>query len=520
MGKFKEDYSELSALFNGIHIPEDKEVILKRQEAFQMMTTDMEIGEPDNRGCKRREDGPLRRQETIKRAKADTKEEFNETELANLKECAISMEINAEFGFLAEANNLFGLLFEKMKEKKFSASQRKVKVEIMNKIVGIHNIKYSYDEAHTWAVKALECLDAKDPASLVIETFNQSAEAIFQKAELLTEKSVSLSAETYGKESRAYAKSLMTYADYLSRIDQRQKANSMYEIALKIVSKEEGERSVASAKIIGAMSYNNFYIQSYSAGNFTVASEQAETAVQVIEEKLDKNNFLTVWPKNVMAAIMEAKAGDTSDEEEKSRLLYEAEKFQADCLAILNATLGNYNPFTSSMMMNMGVTYRESGNNSEAEELLTKSLEIKEKILGEDMDLSLGHFHLFMFYFRNIQDYGKAEHHLLESLRIEEKVYGPSYSTLGVTYDWLIDLYSTTGEIDKENEAQKKYEQWEKLREEQWENLQEDEDNEKNEEEKEENEMSLEELIKFVTANDTILPSVKWLNKSLDLSTI
>merc|ERR1712226_1054021 len=147
----------------------------------------------------------------IKQAKEDTKEEFNETELANLKEWAISMEINAEFGYLAEANNLFGLLFEKMKEKKFSASQRKVKVEIMNKIVGIHNIKYSYDEAHTWAVKALECLDAKDPASLVIETFNRSAEAIFQKAELLTEKSVSLSAETYGKESRAYAKSLMTY---------------------------------------------------------------------------------------------------------------------------------------------------------------------------------------------------------------------------------------------------------------------------------------------------------------------
>ena len=116
---------------------------------------------------------------------------------------------------------------------------------------------------------------------------NQSAQAftsksLFDKAKPLLEKSVALSTQTYGKESRAYAKSLMTYADYLSRTNQHQKANAMCEIALGIMSKEEGDTSVAAAKIMGSMAANNNTIQSRTTKDFTVASKQAETAVQAI----------------------------------------------------------------------------------------------------------------------------------------------------------------------------------------------------------------------------------------------
>ena len=474
-----------------------------------MMTADMEnltieAVKDENKVSSRWQETIKRvKAETIKRTKADSKEEFNETELTKLKERANRMEINAEFGFLGEANTLFSLLFENLKEKKVGLSQRAMKVEILNKIVSLHNIKYSYDEAFTWAIKALECLDAKDPASLVIETLNQSAEAftaksLFDKAKSLIEKSVALSAETYGKESRAYAKSLVTYADYLSATDQRQKANDMYMIALTIVTKEEGERSVAAAKIMGEMADNNYH----STEDCTIASEQAETAVQVIEEKLGKNNFLIVQPKNAMAGIMKAKDEDIPDEEEKSKLLSEAEKLEADCLSILTATLGNYNPGTSALMMNMGVTYRDSGKNSEAEELLTKSLAIMEKILGEDEEVALGHFHLFQFYFENIKDYGKAEGHLLDSIRIHEKVLGPAFSRLGSLYNWLIRLYRTTGEVDKENEMWEKKDEWEKLQEKK---DKEEEDNEEKKEKKQ-REMTLEELVQFVTVGDMSEP--------------
>ena len=152
--------------------------------------------------------------------------------------------------------------------------------------------------------------------------------------------------------------------------------------------------------------------------------------------------------------------------------------------------------------MNMGVTYRDSGKNSEALELLTKSLAIKEKILGEDEEVALGHFQLAFFYYRNTQEYGKAEGHFLEEARIVEKVHGPAHSGLGISFDWLIGLYQVTGEVEKEEEQQKKKEQWEKLQE----NKSKEEDNEEKKKEEKQNEMTLEELIKFFTLSDSNEP--------------
>ena len=200
--KFNKDYSELSALFNGIQeIPEEKEVILKRQEAIQMTTADMENLTIE--AVKEEKKASMRRQETIKRTKGETKEEFDEAEVTILEEWANLMEMNAFFGCLDEANAFFGHMFEKIKQKKFSPSQRVVKLKILNKIVSLHNIKGLQDEAFTWAIKSLECLMVNDPKSLIIETLNQSAEAftkkkLFEKAKMMTERSLTLSAETYG----------------------------------------------------------------------------------------------------------------------------------------------------------------------------------------------------------------------------------------------------------------------------------------------------------------------------------
>ena len=393
-------------------------------------------------------------------------------------------------------------MFEKLKQKKFSPSQRVVKLKILNKIVSLHNIKGLHDEAFTWAIKALESLDANDPKNLIIEMLNQSAEAfinkkLFEKAKTMTERSLTLSAKTNGEGSRAYAKSLIAAAIYLSETDQRQKSNDLFEKALKIFSEEDGERSVPAATIMGLMANNNLFIQAYSTQDYTVASEQAETAMQVIEEKLGKKNFLIVQPKNTMANIMMDKA--QAIPEERSKLLSEAEKLGVDCLAILIATLGNYNSFTSGVMTGMGVTYRDSGRNSEAEELLTKSLAIKEKIMGEDLEVSLGHHHLAFLYHVNLNQLEKAEHHFKESIRITEMVSGPAFSYLGVKYESLANVYEEAGEIEKKREQRKKKEDWKKL--------QEMKGNKKDNKEKEE--MIMEDLIKFVTDSEQDSPVVK-----------
>ena len=69
--KFTSDFSELSKLFAGIQeIPEEEEVLLKKQEAIQKMTVGMENLVTEV--AKEEKKSPMKRQETIKRSKADT----------------------------------------------------------------------------------------------------------------------------------------------------------------------------------------------------------------------------------------------------------------------------------------------------------------------------------------------------------------------------------------------------------------------------------------------------------------
>ena len=150
------------------------------------------------------------------------------------------------------------------------------------------------------------------------------------------------------------------------------------------------------------------------------------------------------------------------------------------------------------MMASLGVAFRDSGKNSEAEKLLTKALAIKRKISGEDQWLALCHGHLGSFYFKNRQELAKAEAHFLDASRIMAKVDGLANSALGNMYGWLIDLYRTTGEVEKEVEQLKKKELWEKLRE----DKEEGDDKEKKEEKQMKMTLSLEELTtNFVTVN-------------------
>ena len=151
--KFIKDYIELSALFNGIQeIPEEKEVILKRHEAIQMMTADMENLTIE--AVKEEKRVLMRWQETVKHMmKGNEKDEFDKAELTILNKRANLMEVKASFGFLDEANTSFNLVFEGLRQKKkFGPSQRIAKLKILNKIVSFHNIKGCPDEAYTWAL--------------------------------------------------------------------------------------------------------------------------------------------------------------------------------------------------------------------------------------------------------------------------------------------------------------------------------------------------------------------------------
>ena len=143
----------------------------------------------------------------------------------------------------------------------------------------------------------------------------------------------------------------------------------MLKVAYKIVTKEQGGKSVAAVKILRQLAMVNYRIQFRSTKDFKEASEQAEMSSQVIEQKLNTGNFLNGDQKNVVAVIKGAKAGAASGKE-KAKLLDEARRLEEEVLAIHIANLGEHNPSTATAMSNLGVTYMSSGKISESEQLM------------------------------------------------------------------------------------------------------------------------------------------------------
>ena len=128
------------------------------------------------------------------------------------------------------------------------------------------------------------------------------------------------------------------------------------------------------------------------------------------------------------------------------------------------AVLGEFNPCTAKSMSNLGTVYQDLGKNSEAEQLLTRTLEVQTAMLGPDDDsVAACHNFLAELYRNNMGQYQKAEEHYLASIRIQEKLFGPAYSLLQFDYNGLIYLYNKTGNDAKKREYEEKRKEWEKL---------------------------------------------------------
>ena len=166
---------------------------------------------------------------------------------------------------------------------------------------------------------------------------------------------------------------------------------------------------------------------------------------QVIEQKLKTGNFLNGGQKNIVALIKKAKA-DAASGEEKAKLLDETRKLEEDYLAIFIANLGEHNPSTATAKANLGVTYMSSGKIAESEQLMIKTLKIRERILGEDSAVATSHFELGVLYSNHFGDHERAKAHFEKCIAIREKIHGLGFSELGIYYDWLLFQYRKTGD--------------------------------------------------------------------------
>ena len=220
------------------------------------------------------------------------------------------MEAKAKNGHIKEANSLFSEIFEEMKMKRFTTKQETMQCDLYSKIVKIHNEKHSYDEAVLWTLKTFDFLDAFTTTKLQIEVCANAAVAFVRKNEftkggILAERAIDLAKKDFGSKSSMYADALVAYSEYLGKTDQHQKSNENLQTALKIVERQEGKESVAYARILSDLTYNNYAIQ-YGSRNsdYEEATAQARQAMKILTKKLGKNNFLLAAPKRTLALLI------------------------------------------------------------------------------------------------------------------------------------------------------------------------------------------------------------------------
>ena len=101
------------------------------------------------------------------------------------------------------------------------------------------------------------------------------------------------------------------------------------------------------------------------------------------------------------------------------------------CLDTCIEQIGDYNAGTARHYANLGKSYRQMEQNTLAEEMLLKSLQIKQAILGPGQwhsHVATSHNYPAVLYMANLCEYEKAEKHFLLCIKIRLDLFGPAYS--------------------------------------------------------------------------------------------
>jgi CHAT domain-containing protein len=123
----------------------------------------------------------------------------------------------------------------------------------------------------------------------------------------------------------------------------------------------------------------------------------------------------------------------------------EAEPLLKRALQIRERALGPNNLYFAQSLMNLANLYRYAGRQADAERLYKQSLEIEEKLLGQDnSELARGIYNLAAFYVAQGR-YVDAEPLHKKSLQIRTKVLGPDHPDVGRSLNSLAELYEAEG---------------------------------------------------------------------------
>ncbi|MBL8151871.1 MAG: CHAT domain-containing protein, partial [Blastocatellia bacterium] len=125
-------------------------------------------------------------------------------------------------------------------------------------------------------------------------------------------------------------------------------------------------------------------------------------------------------------------------------------------LKIREKIFGLDNNDTATSMSNLALVYFNKGDYSSSEPLFKKALEIKEKIFGSEHPETATSFNILASFYSSISEYRKAEPLLKKALEVREKVLGAEHPDTATTLNNLALLYSNIGEYNKAEPILKK----------------------------------------------------------------
>ncbi|XP_013792359.1 amyloid protein-binding protein 2-like, partial [Limulus polyphemus] len=303
----------------------------------------------------------------------------------------------------------------------------------------------------------------------IVDVLRQAAKTCvvkreFRKAEFLIKQALHTARINFDPKHPKFGDTLLDYGFYLLNVDSINKSVIVYQKALDVWQTAFGGYNLHVAIVHEDLAYAS-YVHEYSSGNFKVARDHAEKAMDIMHHLLPQDHLLLASSKRVKALILEEIAIDNQDKAIEHKLLLEAQELHLSALRLAQQAFGEMNVQTAKHYGNLGRLYQSMKKFNDAEEMHLKAIHIKKELLGpDDYEVALSVGHLASLYNYDMELFERAEELYLRSIEIGVKLFGEGYSGLEYDYRGLLRVYTFLGEPQKYMNYQQILQRWNEIR--------------------------------------------------------
>jgi CHAT domain-containing protein len=251
----------------------------------------------------------------------------------------------------------------------------------------------------------------------------------YEEARQTIERALSISEGVLGPEDPYIASLLFQLAYYYEETQDFAMALQLLKRALLISKKTLGDEHPRTIEITRLLAYVNW--QTNEIGTAERLSKFAYDA----SKRILGEHYLTAQCSVTLAQI-------TRDLKKKEQLLQSA-------LDITERTVGVQHYSAANLLNELGLLYKNLGDDQKGEQFLLQSMEIRKKTYGPtNINLVIGLHNLGLIAHER-KNYELAEEYYSKSIQIVETAFGPHNPRLLLTLNNLANIYRAKGEYSK-----------------------------------------------------------------------